>query len=203
MRKTNTDIFEFEGAKALNGTIKNTALSSAVGKEGGPAALITSDAHGLTVTYSKQPLIYVQSIADVAYDIRHSPDLYNGLRRLWAVTTNNFTILLKRPFVALTPAGTELWFVGTSYDEPWELLGFDLHLNAASATTENLILAKDAKAGAAFDAKLYSKDMNTVQDIVYRFDPVVQMNAGDVAKMTWANSNTKVWGVKLYARRSA
>jgi len=196
--KTNWDKFEFEGAKAMNGTIGATITTTQTGKDGGPAARITSNAHGLTATYTKAPLIFLQGLADVS-----SGDLYNGLRRVWAVATNTFDILLKTPFVALTPAGTELWFVGASYNEPWELLGFDLHLNAASATSENLVIAKDAKAGAAFDTKLYTKNMNTVQDIVYRFDPAVQMLANDVAKVTWANTNTKVWGMTIFARRRA
>ena len=204
MRKTNTDIFEFEGAKAMNGTIKNTALSSAVGKEGGPAALITSDAHGLTVTYSKQPLIYIQSMADVAYDERHKPDLYNGLRRLWAVTTNNFTILLNNAFVAQTPAGTETWFVGVSYDEPWEFLGYELHMSDTGTTTENLTITKDAKAGAIFDTLIATQAMAAVTNLedIHLDDPR-PMKAGDVIKFAYANTSVRVWGLKIYARRVA
>ena len=98
----NYDTFEFEGAKTLNGTIKNTAFSTqgVAGGDNPNAVRVTSDAHGLTATYSKQPTIFLQNLANA---------IYNGHRKILAVATNTFDIRLSVPFAALTPAGTELW----------------------------------------------------------------------------------------------
>lgn len=189
------DTFYFEGAKAMNGTIGGTALSDQSTPDGGPIARVTSNAHGLTVTgYSGivpyAPAIYIQSMANA---------IYNGIHRVNAVATNTFDIVLGSAFAALTPAGTETWFVGCSYKVEWKLVGFDLHMSAAGGTSENLVVTIDAAAGAVWDTPIYSQDMNVVQSVVKQFDPVIELNPYDVIKFSYANTNSRTWGLRLHA----
>jgi hypothetical protein len=186
---TRFDIFRFKGAKTLNGTIGNSALTNGSSGSDLRAAVFTSNAHGLLAGSD----IFFQNLAN---------NDYNGLRSIHAVATNTITIKLapNQPYAALTPAGTELWFCGVWYPVDWLLLGFDLHLSAASATSENLVLSRDADAGTHYDTNLYTKDMNAVQDIVYMLDIPFPMSGKDVAKFTWANTNSRTWGLTVYAR---
>lgn len=185
-----TDIFYFEGAKTMNGTVGNSALSSQGSGDLGPIARVTSNAHGLTVTAPNRPCIYLQSMANA---------IYNGIHRINAVATNTFDILLSEAFAALTPAGTETWFVGCSYKSKWKLVGFDLHMSATGGTSENLTITKDAAVGATFDTLLYTQDMNAIQNLNYRFDPVRELDANDVVKFAYANTNSRTWGLSILA----
>ena len=190
MSNEKLDIFRFKGAKALNGTIGNTALSNPSPGLGIVLARFTSTAHGLLAGSN----IYLQSLAT---------DSYNGLRYLQAVATDTFDVVLRKAYSALTPAGTEIWFCGASYNINWDFIGFDLHLSAASATSENIAVVRDAAAGSQYDTNLYTADMNTVADVALLFDIPIPMLGGDVVKFTWANTNARTWGLSIYARPRA
>lgn len=183
------DIFRFEGAGALNGTIANTAFSDQSAPDLGPRARVTSTSHGLTIIGS--PAIFLQNLDN---------PIYNGIHRVQGVTTHTFDIQLSTKFEALTPAGTELWFVGCKYNCHWKFLGFDLHMSAAGGAAENLTVRVDAYSGSIYDTLLYTQDMNLIQEISLKIDPITELEPGDIIKFAYANSNSRTWGLKIFAQ---
>ena len=125
-------------------------------------------------------------------------DNFDGLRKIAAVATNTIDIYAK--YVAETFAGTETVKAAAYFNEPWELLGFRIHLSEASATSENLVVAIDSNNGTAYDVKLYTKDMNTLQDVRYRWSPAEPLGAKDAVTFTWVNTNDKTWGIDVIYR---
>jgi len=152
--------------------------------------LLAVDVAILTHGYVAGSLIYIQGTT-----------YYDGMRKILSLPdANSIVIAAPGGYTAEKPAGTELFFPGVSYKTDWEFLGFELHLSAAWATSEDLTVTRDALAGSGFDTLLYTRNMNGVQDIVYRFDPAKIMRAGDVAKFAWANANSRTWGLTILAR---
>jgi hypothetical protein len=123
---------------------------------------------------------------------------YDGMRYIEAVAAN--TITVRGAYTAENTAGTETIKAAVYVERPWELLGFQVHLNTASATSENLVVAVDAEKGSSYDVKLYSKDMNGIQDVVYKFDPPEPMEPKDVVTFTWANTNDTTWTIRAFYR---
>jgi len=187
------DVFEFKGAKALSQTISGTALSDKSDDYESGAVRLTCTAHG----YLAGSLIYLSGFV--------SPLGYlNGLKKILAVATNTFDVAVKQgKYAAGTPGGTETARVGITLDESFSLESFEIHLNAASATEEDIEIAKDGESGSQFDFKSWDRDMNGEQDKDYRWDPPPHCNADDVIVATWANTNSKTWGIKWTARRHA
>lgn len=178
------ETFEFTGAKAFSQTLGASAVTDLTGNYEKPAVRLACSAHG----YLAGGLVRIDSTTN-----------YDGLRKIIAVATNTFDIYAK--YVAETPAGTETARVAVSLDEDYLFLGFELHLSAASATTENLVATVDAAKGSAFDTKLYSKDMNTIQDIVYYPECSIHQKANDLIVFTWSNSNSRTWGLSVKLQR--
>ena len=85
-----------------------------------------------------------------------------------------------------TPSGSEIYF----YE-------FRIHLGAASATSENLVIKIDAAAGAAYDTVLDTQDMNTLADYVYLPARPHRLFAGDKIIVTWTNTNTETYGAEV------
>lgn len=179
------EIIKFTGAKALSGTVKNTALSSQ-GSPDAPLARITSDAHGLLAN-SK---IFLQGLT--GYD--------SGIYDIVAVATNTFDIKTKK-YTALTPAGTEPWGVWAQLNEPFWFVGFKMHLNAADASGEDLTLTVDADFGAAFDVNILTQNMIGVQDVIYFPSVPVLLQGDDILKFAWTNTGAKTWGIDLHIAR--
>ena len=74
-----------------------------------------------------------------------------------------------------------------------------MHLSAASATSENFTVTLDSTTGAAYDAVLYTKDMDTVADVLVQITDVFAAT-GDKLVFAWANTDTRTFGmtVELY-----
>ena len=83
----------------------------------------------------------------------------------------------------------------------FELLEVNLHLGAASATAENFTATVDAYGGAAYDVVIYSKDMNTITNVVWRPEPNLIFSATDEIDFAWANTNTETYGLEIRYRR--
>lgn len=79
---------------------------------------------------------------------------------------------------------------------PFQLLEIRVHLGSASATSENLTITMDAKAGAAYDTVLYSVDMDTVADLVVTFEHRYFSNADEI-DIAWTNTNTETYGLEI------
>ncbi|MHA2135397.1 MAG: hypothetical protein ACW99J_16170 [Candidatus Thorarchaeota archaeon] len=167
--------------------------AAAVDASGGHRNIVTipDTAHG----YQAGSLIYLAGT-----------DNYNGLWNIDAVAANTFNIDLGafKKFTAETFSSGDSGRPAFTYDEAFEFLGFELHLAAAGATSENFSIDVDAAKGAAWDTNLYSKDMNGVQDIVVNFDQPREFKANDLIVCTYTNTDgSNLWGLKLLARRIA
>jgi len=147
---------------------------------------ITASDHGFKAgaSVSKPTCVYVSGTTN-----------YDGLRRIHAVATNTITIYAK--YVAETFAGTETVRTMFTDSKPFNIVGFVLHLDAASATSENLTVNVDADMGAAWDSNLYTKDMNTIKDIVQIYDTPIVCKMNDKVDFVWSNTNNKLWGISV------
>ena len=47
------------------------------------------------------------------------------------------------------------------------------------------------------DVKLYSRDMDGVQDIIYTFDSLQTFEAIDSIVFAWSNSDGRTWGLEV------
>lgn len=132
-------------------------------------------------------------------------DHYDGLHLVLAVATNTIDIIA--PYVAETfdGGGAETIQPGFKFDHDSELVGFDLHLGAASGTIENLTIVRDDIRGSAFDSTVYTLAMNTVQNSSINMEELATtqryFNAGDRGYFNWANTNGCTWGLTIRTRR--
>ena len=79
----------------------------------------------------------------------------------------------------------------------FELKEVRIHLNAASATVENLTVTIDSGTDAVYDAVLLTKGMNTVTNYVWIPDNRRFFLATDELDFAWTNTNTKTWGLEV------
>lgn len=175
------NVLFFTGDEETNTTLDNTAAADGGVRGTQKLTTLTSTDHG----FKAGSYIWINGTTN-----------YDGLKKIQAVAANTITIYAT--FVAETPAGTETLTAAAYFKKDWELLGFRVHLNAASATAENLVVAIDSNTSSAYDTNLYTKDMNTLQDVIYNFDPPVKLNKKDVVTFTWANTNDKTWGIEVF-----
>ena len=77
-----------------------------------------------------------------------------------------------------------------------------LHLSDALAPAENFVITLVSSKGALYNVKLYSKDMDSVQDLMYQ--PAKQHDFGpkDSLLFTWTNTNAKTWGMEIVYKAS-
>jgi len=193
---TKADVFEFKGAAVLSNTIIATAIAEVV-TEGSDFDTVQLECTGHG--YLAGSLVYLSGfIAPLEY--------LNGLKLINAVGTNTFDVRLKPgTYAAGTPEGTETIRCVATLDEPFEFIGFELHLSAASATAEYLKVQKDAAKGAAFDEVYYNRDLNGIDppDAVYSFDTPIRCAADDLIVATYANSDARTFGLTIKLRRLA
>lgn len=72
-----------------------------------------------------------------------------------------------------------------------------IHLSAASSTSENFVVTLDSGRGSEYDVKLYSQDMDTVQDLIYQPVDPHEFEAEDSLVFTWTNTNSRTWGMEI------
>lgn len=174
------------GAGAMNGTLGAT-ITSAPGGPDKRLVRFTSNTHGLLSGSIMLP--------DVA--------TYNGLRKIDAVAASTFDLLIQDlAYTAVTPAGTELWYAGYTSKNKWDLVGFLLHLSSIGLTDENLTVTVDANAGAAYDWKPWDDSMLGKTDIIWMPDIPIPMEANDILKFAYTNTDASTWGIKILTRPS-
>ena len=73
-----------------------------------------------------------------------------------------------------------------------------LHLSSAATTSENFVVYVDSDSSSVYDTKLFSQDMETVQDVVY-LPSRVQGTADkdDVFTFTYTNTDSLTWGLEV------
>jgi len=186
----NLEMHFFTGAKALSGTVGNTALSDQ-SLPGIKIARVTSSAHGLLATSD----IFISGLNSSSY-------ISNRVRNIKAVATNTFDIYVPEGYTAATPAGTEVWCAGYTNDNPYYLIGFKLHLSAADASGEPLSLTIDSNNGSAWDTILFRQAaMTGITDLVYFPAIYIPVAGKDILKFAWTNTGAKTWGIELYTAR--
>jgi hypothetical protein len=137
------------------------------------------------------------------------PDLTNyiGTRNVYAVAANTMTIdIPETSFVAAqTPGGAELWYAGLKLDQEWELIGFTFDLASVGLTDENLTVTIDAERGAAWDHKLWDYTMLGKQNVVWTPPDIdaLPLEANDILKFVYTNTDDTLWGVKIMFRISS
>ncbi len=189
------DEWYFTGAGATYGTFDNAAAADDDSDNPPFSTDLTDTAHGLLEGSN----LYIQGSVN-----------YNGIRLIKSIPDVNSMIIFAQ-FVAETLAGTETWKTMITYDEmiqgqlvpssPFEFMGFEITLDAACATSENLTVTLDAARGSAWDNLIYSKDMDTHTDINYMFDEPRYCEQGDKIDVAFANTDTNLWGIRLFTRR--
>lgn len=81
----------------------------------------------------------------------------------------------------------------------FRIVKVELHLNVAPTTSENFVIAADAGDGAVYDAVLLKVDLTvgSLTDVVWVPDDLDLHKADDVLTITWTNTNTKTWGLRI------
>lgn len=75
-----------------------------------------------------------------------------------------------------------------------------LHLDASSATVENFVVRIDSSKGTRYDVRLYSRNMNGVQDVVFVPNPEYSLVDRDTVTFNWSNTNSRTWGLEVIYR---
>jgi len=189
------DTICYSGAKATYIALDNTAVAD-VGRVG------PSEENIVDLTITGHGFLAGPSLWDFNCCFILGSTNYSGLKRIYSVPDANSLRIFSK-YTAETPAGTETLRTAYKSSFPFLWLGFEIHLSAASATSENLVVNKDSDRGAGFDSKLYSKDMNGIQDIVYMVpeEEPVRCEKDSVIDLTWANTNARTWGIKFFVKQ--
>jgi hypothetical protein len=172
------------GTGALSTVLDNAAAVDV----GGGLVKVTCTGHG----YKVNSEVYIRGSTN-----------YDGLHKLLAVDTNDFTF--GWTYAAETFAGTETVGPVVAPGVPFKFGGFKLHLSAASATAENLTATVDSGDGAEYDALVYSKDMNTIQNVIWRIsdaEAIPFYNDDDMLVFAWTNTNARTFGLEAFWRRA-
>lgn len=101
-------------------------------------------------------------------------------------------------FVFVQHTGTGAIAVDITYNVPFRLLRFELHINTAPSTSQSLTLTRDAKMGTRWDTVYYKRDLSvgSVVDLVPRFGQGYEFPADTLLKITYANTDGRTWGIE-------
>jgi len=127
---------------------------------------------------------------------------YDKTYKILSVPTTT-TMIVESVYIAETLTTTDTFKLTLAPKQAFEFGGFRLHLNAASATSENLTINVDAGAGDdIYDTNLYTKNMNTIQNIEWNLkDAPMSFDKNDELDFAWGNSNSKTYGLEVFWRR--
>lgn len=169
----------FNGAAPAAGTFDNAAAAD----QGNGIVRLTDTGHGLKVGSH----VYISGTVN-----------YDGNHAIVAVAANTFDIEAK--FVAETLAGTETWVCGSKMSRPGWIAGIAAKLSAGVGSSELMSIVVDSERGADFDVTADSHDFNTVTNWaeMYPTDGRLHFEEGDIVKITFANSTSKTFGVRLF-----
>lgn len=130
---------------------------------------------------------------------------YDGFYELLSVNANDVTITAD--FVAETPGGTET--MDAAFQAPQgkecKIMEVRLHLSAAGGAAEAYTIYLDSAENIAFDSILDTiADMTLIQDDLTEWtDQNGFLDVGDGLVFTFANSNSRTWGLEIIYRLAA
>lgn len=182
---------------------------AAASKYDGKGFLVNIDSHDF---FAGSTLLWLDSDGASAYN--------TAMRKALAVAANTITLSCDQ-FVTEDLQDTNYICPYVAFPYDWELHQFEAHLSSASATaSENLTLSLDTYSAVTnslisgtpgyWGTKLYSKDMNGVQDILWVPERPVHIagfkQMGNVAYdsvliVDWANASSVNWGVTITYRQ--
>ena len=130
------DVIYFEGTKAMTATIKATAVED-LGN--GRVRFQTTAAHGFVATEAVPIQMEIEGTTN-----------YDNVRQVVNISAvDKFDIV--SPFVAETPAGTETIKFNVAPGRPFMLKNFEMSLDTAPTTAEDLTIDLDSSRGANYD----------------------------------------------------
>lgn len=131
-----TDVIYFEGTGAMTATIKATAVAD---NGDGTVRFQTTAVHGFVATRAVPIQMEIEGT-----------DNYDGVRQVVNISaTDMFDIIAS--FVAETPAGTETIKFNIKPNRPFQLKNFEMSLNTAPTTAEDLTIDLDSSRGTNYD----------------------------------------------------
>jgi len=151
MKKGKHDEWYFTGAKATYGVFDNVAAADVDSANPPFTTDLTDTGHGLLA----DSLLYIEGSVN-----------YNGLRLIKSIPDVNSMVIFAK-YIAEVLAGTETWKTKIAYENlidntlvphtAFELMGFEITLDAAAATaTELLTITVEAARGSAWDNLIFS-----------------------------------------------
>jgi hypothetical protein len=72
-----------------------------------------------------------------------------------------------------------------------------VHLSAAPNVAGDLTVTLNANAGAVYDTRLLTQDMNGLTDLVWTPDGDIFLEAGDSVDVAFANAQTRTYGAQV------
>ena len=120
------------------------------------------------------------------------------MKTLRIIILSLLIILLPAMAMALTTVATGAAAISTTVTpaKAFYLKEIRLHLSAAGGAA-NLTVTMDAQAGAAYDVVLFTQDMTTVTDLVWRPDQPIKFIIGDNIVIAWANGSSRTYGLEV------
>jgi len=85
---------------------------------------------------------------------------------------------------------------------PYELVSVRVHLSAAGGTAENFTIDVDSDAGTKYNVRMFTHDMEEVQDLFWSPDKDISCESGDRLVFTYANTNTRNFGLEIVYRQA-
>ena len=85
-------------------------------------------------------------------------------------------------------------------DKSGQLEMVRIHLDATSATSENLVVSIVSAAGNEYNIVCATQDMNTLTDYIWQPTRPHPFFRGDKIKVTWLNTNAVIYGLEIMWR---
>lgn len=83
--------------------------------------------------------------------------------------------------------------------EPTKITWVGVHFSAAPTTSENLVIRRDADAGAAYDVALVTVNPASAgaTDVYWEPDEPFYLSPGDAVGVAFTNTDTKTWALTI------
>lgn len=80
---------------------------------------------------------------------------------------------------------------------PFQIEDVRIHLGAASATSENIVVSLDAVDGAEYDVVFNAQDMNALTDYIWQPTRPYPCDKDDKINIAWLNTNAETYGLTV------
>lgn len=124
---------------------------------------------------------------------------YDGMRTIVNAPAGYIDVNCPEGFTAETTSTGDTVRVGFQVKGRTLFKGFHINLNSAPTTSEDFTVDLDAASGSDFDDNIYTEDFSVLSttDLINMFEEPIVLETGDIIIFSWANSDTKTWGLKM------